>query len=144
MVTGGAIDLHASEQILVINPAEAKTVRHIFALYRELGCVRRVKDEADRLGLRRSVGRRREASSAAASRSRAGTSTGCSPTRFTPDKLPIGSPSPSPAQDFAGKWGGHPREALLAWNTARATHLPAWRKWPVGEACTLRLRDRRF
>ena len=52
MVTGGAIDLHASEQILVINPAEAKTVRHIFALYRELGCVRRVKDEADRLGLR--------------------------------------------------------------------------------------------
>jgi hypothetical protein len=27
-------------------------VRHIFALYRELGCVRRVKEEADRLGLR--------------------------------------------------------------------------------------------
>jgi hypothetical protein len=27
-------------------------VRRIFALYRELGCVRRVKDEADRLGLR--------------------------------------------------------------------------------------------
>jgi site-specific DNA recombinase len=27
-------------------------VRCIFALYRELGCVRRVKEEADRLGLR--------------------------------------------------------------------------------------------
>src|SRR5689334_25408209 len=37
---------------LVINPAEAETVRRIFALYRELGCVRRVKEEADRLGLR--------------------------------------------------------------------------------------------
>ena len=31
---------------------EAETVRRIFALYRELGCVRRVKEEADRLGLR--------------------------------------------------------------------------------------------
>src|SRR5882757_4682137 len=37
---------------LVINPAEAETVRRVFALYRELGCVRRVKEEADRLGLR--------------------------------------------------------------------------------------------
>src|SRR6202008_2018760 len=42
----------ADERTLVINPAEAETVRHIFALYRELGCVRRVKEEADRLGLR--------------------------------------------------------------------------------------------
>jgi site-specific DNA recombinase len=42
----------ASERTLVINPAEAETVRRIFALYRELGCVRRVKEEADRLGLR--------------------------------------------------------------------------------------------
>jgi hypothetical protein len=31
---------------------EAETVRRIFALYRELGCVRRVKEEIDRLGLR--------------------------------------------------------------------------------------------
>src|SRR5580700_9006723 len=38
--------------MLVINPAEAETVRRVFALYRELGCVRRVKEEADRLGLR--------------------------------------------------------------------------------------------
>jgi hypothetical protein len=36
----------------MINPAEAETVRRIFALYREHGCVRRVKDEADRLELR--------------------------------------------------------------------------------------------
>src|SRR5262244_26738 len=42
----------ASDRALVIDPAEAETVRRIFALYRELGCVRRVKDEADRLGLR--------------------------------------------------------------------------------------------
>src|SRR6202035_4150013 len=41
-----------SERTLVINPAEAETVRRIFALYRELGCVRRVKEAADRLGLR--------------------------------------------------------------------------------------------
>src|SRR5215468_8705802 len=41
-----------SDRALVIDPAEAETVRRISALYRELGCVRRVKDEADRLGLR--------------------------------------------------------------------------------------------
>jgi site-specific DNA recombinase len=53
MWMGGNIPLgyDASERTLVINPAEARTVRCIFALYRELGCVRRVKEEADRLGL---------------------------------------------------------------------------------------------
>jgi hypothetical protein len=48
----------ASERTLIINPAEAETVRHIFAFYRDLGCVRQVKDEelrhrygaSDRLG----------------------------------------------------------------------------------------------
>src|SRR5881275_2422905 len=51
---GGNVPLgyHANERTLVINPAEAETVRRVFALYRELGCVRRVKEEADRLGLR--------------------------------------------------------------------------------------------
>src|ERR1700756_5440419 len=51
---GGNVPLgyDASDRTLVINPAEAETVRRIFALYRELGCVRRVKEEADRLGLR--------------------------------------------------------------------------------------------
>src|SRR5262249_35043608 len=54
MWMGGVVPLgyDASERTLVINPVEAETVRNIFALYRELGCVRRVKDEADRLGLR--------------------------------------------------------------------------------------------
>src|SRR6266446_34216 len=54
MWMGGNVPLgyDASERTLVINPAEAETVRCIFALYRELGCVRRVKEEADRLGLR--------------------------------------------------------------------------------------------
>src|SRR5215510_12755497 len=41
-----------SERVLVIDPAEAETVRRIFVLYRELGSVRRVKDATDRLGLR--------------------------------------------------------------------------------------------
>jgi DNA invertase Pin-like site-specific DNA recombinase len=54
MWMGGNVPLgyDAEERTLVINPAEAETVRRIFALYRELGCVRRVKEEADRLGLR--------------------------------------------------------------------------------------------
>src|SRR5881392_1011450 len=54
MWMGGNVPLgyDASERTLVINPAEAETVCRIFALYRELGGVRRVKEEADRLGLR--------------------------------------------------------------------------------------------
>jgi len=44
-----------SNPLLVVVPVgmcvEAETVRQIFALYRELGCVRRVKEEADRLEL---------------------------------------------------------------------------------------------
>src|SRR5271156_5327266 len=69
---GGNVPLgyDTSERTLVINPTEAETVRDIFALYLELGCVRRVKDEADRLGLRT----KRMAPSAAANPSRADTS----------------------------------------------------------------------
>jgi site-specific DNA recombinase len=54
MWMGGNVPLgyDASERTLVINPAEAETVRRIFALYHDLGCVRRVKQEADHLGLR--------------------------------------------------------------------------------------------
>ena len=54
MWMGGNVPLgyDASERTLVINPAEAETVRRLFALYLELGRVRRVKEEADRLGLR--------------------------------------------------------------------------------------------
>jgi site-specific DNA recombinase len=53
-VDGGNVPLgyDASERTLIINPAEAETVRRIFALYREFGCVRQVKAAADRLGLR--------------------------------------------------------------------------------------------
>src|ERR1700680_5002404 len=47
-----ALGYDASERSLAVNAAEAETVRCIFPLYRELGCVRRVKEEADRLGLR--------------------------------------------------------------------------------------------
>jgi hypothetical protein len=51
---GGNVPLgyDASGRTLIINPAEAETVRQIFALYRELGCVRRVKEAADQLGLK--------------------------------------------------------------------------------------------
>jgi len=54
MWMGGNVPLgyDTNERALVINPAEAETVRRIFALYRDLGCVRRVKEEVDRLGLR--------------------------------------------------------------------------------------------
>jgi len=54
MWMGGNVPLgyDACEGTLIIDPAEAETVRRIFALYHELGSVRRVKEEADRLGLR--------------------------------------------------------------------------------------------
>src|SRR5499425_3021055 len=54
MWMGGNVPLgyDANERTLVTNPAEADTVCLIFALYLELGCVRRVKDEADQLELR--------------------------------------------------------------------------------------------
>jgi site-specific DNA recombinase len=44
MRMGGNVPLgyDANERTLVINPAQAETVRRVFALYRELGCVRRV------------------------------------------------------------------------------------------------------
>jgi DNA invertase Pin-like site-specific DNA recombinase len=45
MWMGGYVPLgyDADERTLVVNAAEAETVRRIFALYRELGCVRRVE-----------------------------------------------------------------------------------------------------
>src|SRR6516162_7142346 len=54
MWMGGNVPLgyDARERTLIINPAEAETVRRIFVLYLELGCVRRVKEAADQLGLR--------------------------------------------------------------------------------------------
>ena len=54
MWMGGNVPLgyDADERTLIINSAEAETVRRIFALYHELGCVHWVKDEADRLGLK--------------------------------------------------------------------------------------------
>ncbi len=50
---GGLVPLgyDARDRTLIINEAEAKTVRTIFCLYLELGNVRRVKEEADDLGL---------------------------------------------------------------------------------------------
>ena len=91
MWMGGIVPLgyDASERTLVINPAEAETVRRIFALYLELGCVRRVKQEADRLGLQDEAQHDGERhANAAASLCRAGTSTGCFRTRSTSVRLP--------------------------------------------------------
>ena len=49
MWMGGNVPLgyDPTEGTLVINPVEAETVGRVFALYRELGSVRRVKEEAD-------------------------------------------------------------------------------------------------
>ena len=54
MWMGGLVPLgyDAIDKKLVINETEAGTVRTLFRLYLELGNVRRVKEEADRLGLR--------------------------------------------------------------------------------------------
>ncbi len=53
MWMGGFVPLgyDAKDRTLVINVAEAETVRKIFDLYLELGTVRRVKAQVDRLGL---------------------------------------------------------------------------------------------
>jgi DNA invertase Pin-like site-specific DNA recombinase len=50
---GGLVPLgyDAKDRSLMVNKAEAETVHRIFQLYLELGCVRRVKEEADRQGL---------------------------------------------------------------------------------------------
>jgi site-specific DNA recombinase len=50
---GGHVPLgyDANGRTLVVNEAEAETVRTIFQLYLELGCARRVKEAADRQGL---------------------------------------------------------------------------------------------
>jgi cyclomaltodextrinase len=49
---GGLVPLgyDAKDRTLVVNEAEAQTVRTIFQLYLELGCARRVKEAADRQG----------------------------------------------------------------------------------------------
>ena len=53
MWMGGVVPLgyDVSEHRLVINPAEAETVRAIFQRYLELGCVRLLKAELDRSGI---------------------------------------------------------------------------------------------
>jgi len=53
MWMGGFVPLgyDASERTLVVNEAEAETVRTLYRLYLDLKNVRRVKEEADRLGL---------------------------------------------------------------------------------------------
>ncbi len=50
---GGLVPLgyESKNRTLIINEAEAKTVRTLFRLYLELGSVRLVKEEADRLGV---------------------------------------------------------------------------------------------
>ena len=42
----------AKDRTLVINETEAGTVRTLFRLYLEIGCVRKVKQEADHFGLK--------------------------------------------------------------------------------------------
>src|SRR5204863_2640453 len=53
MWMGGLVPLgyDVRDRELLINAAEAESVRTLFQLYRELGTVRRLKEAADRLGL---------------------------------------------------------------------------------------------
>ncbi len=53
MWMGGVVPLgyEAIDRKLVINPAEAETVRFIFRRYLELGCVRLLRDELQKLGI---------------------------------------------------------------------------------------------
>ncbi len=64
MWMGGFVPLgyDARDRSLVVNEAEAETVRSIYRLYDDLGCVRRVKEVADRLGLTTKVRTRADGS----------------------------------------------------------------------------------
>jgi site-specific DNA recombinase len=57
MWMGGNLPLgyDVRDRKLVINPVETETVRSIYRLYRDLGCVRRLKEELDRRGIRSKV-----------------------------------------------------------------------------------------
>ena len=61
---GGLVPLgyEVRERQLVINEAEATTVRHLFTRYCELGSVRLLKEELDRLGVGRSAPPKMESS----------------------------------------------------------------------------------
>lgn len=62
MWMGGFVPLgyEARDRTLIINEVEADTVRTVFRLYVEHGNVRRVKDDADRLGLMTKIRRRED------------------------------------------------------------------------------------
>jgi hypothetical protein len=86
---GGNVPLgyDASERALVVNPAEAETVRRIFALYRELGSVRRVKEEADRHGIRTKCAATVNGTGPIGKPFSRGHLHGCSQTRSTPGRI---------------------------------------------------------
>jgi site-specific DNA recombinase len=89
MWMGGNVPLgyDANERTLVINPAEAETVRRIFALYREPAVCAGSRKRPTVSDFGRNAAQRRRAPSAAANPSRAVTSTHCFQTRFTPVRL---------------------------------------------------------
>ena len=65
------------ERHLVINPAEAETLREIFRHYRELGSVRLLKEDLERRDIRSKLRTQRTATALAASPSRAARRTSC-------------------------------------------------------------------
>jgi len=89
MWMGGNVPLgyDADARALVINPAEAETVRHIFALYREHGCCAESKTRPTGSGCGLSASGQQTAPNAVAHHSRAGISTDCSRTRFISGRL---------------------------------------------------------
>ena len=80
-----------SEHRLVINPAEAETVRSIFQRYLELGCVRLLKAELDRSEFYPSGAFPAAASSPAGIRSPAAHYMRCLPICFISGRLDTGS-----------------------------------------------------
>src|SRR6266436_1744753 len=89
MWMGGNVPLgyDANERTLILNPAEAKTVRRIFALIVSSAACAGSKKRPTASGSGPSAARRLAAPNAAANPSRAGTSTNCSGTRSTAVKL---------------------------------------------------------
>jgi DNA invertase Pin-like site-specific DNA recombinase len=92
MWMGGNVPLgyDANERTLVANPAEAETVRRIFALYRGSAACAGSRRRPTVSGFGRNVAERRMATSAAANPSPVVISTHCSRTRSTPVRLRTG------------------------------------------------------
>jgi hypothetical protein len=74
---------HGGKRQIVINETEAEIVRYIFRRYGELGCVRLLQEDLNRMGIVRSTASRHAVSNQTVGRFRAEPSTRCSRIRST-------------------------------------------------------------